>query len=174
MEMSKKTEEGVILVGHGATAKDCPRDLVTRFKALESRRQQAGTAPSEEERQLDVQIRNWPRTSANDPYKAGLEALAEHLRPKLGGAELTVAYNEFCAPSLDEAVEQMVKSGVEKILVIPSMLTPGGVHSEVEIPEIISHLQARYPSVKFRYIWPFNLDLVAGLLAAHVKGGGVP
>src|SRR5688572_25237583 len=91
----------VVLVGHGGLPQDCPRDLVMRLKALEAQRRTAGGAPTVQELELDARIRQWPRTPDTDPYQAGLEALAGHLRPHLNGALLVVAYNEFCRPTLE-------------------------------------------------------------------------
>jgi sirohydrochlorin cobaltochelatase len=160
--------DAVVLVGHGAVPSDCPRDLLTRLKALEGRRRATGGRMTDEETELDARIRRWPRDAATDPYGAGLEALAGRLRPLLRGARLVVAYNEFAAPTLDEAVDGLVTGGATSIAVVPSMLTPGGVHSEVEIPETIVRLRAKHPAIALRYVWPFDLDAVARLLAAHV------
>lgn len=160
--------DAVVLVGHGAVPADCPRDLVTRLKALEGRRRAAGGPMSDEESALDARIRSWPRTRESDPYGAGLEALAAHLRPLLGNARLVVAYNEFCAPTLEEAVAALAAGGASAVVVVPSMLTPGGVHSEIEIPEIIERLRAAHPTLTMRYAWPFDLDAVARLLADQV------
>ena len=162
------SSDAVILVGHGAVPRDCPRDLVTRLKALEGRRRAAGGPPSAEEAELDARVRRWPRSPATDPYQAGLEALAAALRPLLGATSLVVAYNEFCAPTIEEAAEALIAAGARRIAVVPSMLTPGGVHSEVEIPESIAHLQARHGGVAIRYAWPFHLDAVARLLAEQI------
>ncbi len=49
------------------------------------------------------------------------------------------------------------------------MFTPGGSHSEVEIPEILDHLRPQYPGVELRYAWPFDLKLVANTLTEQVK-----
>lgn len=166
----------IILVGHGATAKDCPRDLVSRFKALEGRRLAIGRPPpppTAEEQDLDARIRQWPRTPENDPYRVGLEALAAALRPLLGGAALLLAYNEFCAPTLEDAVAEAVAGGANDITVVPSMMTPGGIHSEVEIPEMLDRIRAAHPSVALRYAWPFDLGAVAELLAKHLDRFGV-
>lgn len=161
-------KKGVILVGHGGIPKDLPRDIVIRFKGLESSRKKIGGPPSEEERKLENRIRSWPRSPENDPYQAGLESLAESLRPLLSGAGLVLAYNEFCAPTLEDAVEEMVRAEVVEITVLPSMLTPGGVHSEVEIPETLEKLRKQFPKISFRYIWPFDMDRVAGMLRDHI------
>ncbi|HEV7732343.1 MAG TPA: CbiX/SirB N-terminal domain-containing protein [Candidatus Binatia bacterium] len=161
--------DAVVLVGHGAVPADCPRDLVTRLKALEGRRRATGTPVTNEEMALDTRIRAWPRTAGSDPYGAGLEALASSLRPLLGTARLVVAYNEFCAPTLEEAVAALAADGAHTVVVVPSMLTPGGVHSEIEIPETIARLRAAHPTLALRYAWPFDLDAVAALLADHIR-----
>lgn len=163
-------DTAVILVGHGAPPRGFPRGEVARLKALEGRRQATGGPMSEEEASLDRRVRTFPRTDENDPYRAGLESLADALRPLLGGAALHTAYNEFCAPTLDEAAAAAVAAGATRLVVVPSMLTPGGVHSEVEIPESIARLRERWPQLEVRYAWPFDLGAVAQLLAAQVAG----
>jgi sirohydrochlorin cobaltochelatase len=80
-----------------------------------------------------------------------------------------VAYNEFCAPTLEESVEELIKKGATLITVTTTMFTPGGSHSEVEIPEILDHLRPQHPGVELRYAWPFDLNLVASTLADQVK-----
>ena len=163
------SQRAIILVGHGGIPKDLPYGLVMRLKRLESERRASGASPSSEELDLNDCIRRWPRTPDNDPYQAGLERLAAHLRPQLNGAMFALAYNEFCAPTLEEAVEGMVQAGANHITVLSSMLTPGGSHAEIEIPEAIRNLQALHPKVTLRYAWPFDLNLVAGMLAEHVR-----
>ena len=69
----------------------------------------------------------------------------------------------------EESVEQLVKQGATHITVATTMFTPGGSHSEVEIPEILEHLRPQYPGVELRYAWPFDLSLVAGTLAEQVR-----
>ncbi|MDR4465634.1 MAG: CbiX/SirB N-terminal domain-containing protein [Nitrospira sp.] len=160
---------GVVLVGHGGIPKDCPQDLVTRLKRLEAQRRAAKQPPSPEEIELDTKIRRWPRTAATDPYEAGLQAVAERLRTQLDGALFGIAYNEFCAPTLEEAVEALIAQGATHITVTTTMFTPGGSHSEIEIPEILEHLRPQHPEVDLCYAWPFDLQLVANTLAEQVR-----
>ena len=166
MQTGKK---GVVLVGHGGIPKDCPQDLVTRLKRLEAQRRAAKLPPSQEELDLDHRIRRWPRTSATDPYQSGLVAVAEALRPHLEGALFAVAYNEFCAPTLEEAVDDLVGKGATQITVLTTMFTPGGSHSELEIPEILEQLRPRHPGVELHYAWPFDLQLVAKTLVEQLQ-----
>lgn len=160
---------GVILVGHGGIPKGCPQELVTKLKRLEAQRRAAKLPPSTEELELDTKIRHWPRTAETDPYRAGLETVAAHLRAQLNDVLFAVAYNEFCAPTLEDSVEALVKQGATHIIVTTTMFTPGGSHSEVEIPEILDQLRPQHPDVELRYAWPFDLELVANTLAEQVK-----
>ncbi len=159
----------VILVGHGGLPKDCPREIIQQFKQLERERKTSGKPVTAQERDLEKRIREWPRTAENDPYKAGLEQLAERLEPLLEGADLVLAYNEFCAPTVEDAVADLAMRKVSHITVVPTMLTPGGSHSEIEIPEILDDLRVRHPSLEIRYAWPTDLDLMARMLANHLK-----
>jgi sirohydrochlorin cobaltochelatase len=160
---------GVILVGHGGIPKGCPQDLVTKLKRLEGQRRAAKMPSSAEEIELDAKIRQWPRTPETDPYRAGLEAVAAQLRTNLGDVLFAVAYNEFCAPTLEASVEELIKKGATCITVATTMFTPGGSHSEVEIPEILDRLRLQYPEVELRYAWPFDLQLVASTLTEQVQ-----
>jgi len=160
----------VVLVGHGAPASDCPPYLVFKLKQLESRRRALGGEPSDEEQELDAKIRNWPRTAENDPYRAGLEAVAEKLRPKLpDDSEIVTAYCEYCAPTLDGAVQDLVRRGFQRVVVVSSMLIPGGAHSDVDVPRTIEGVSWRFPDLDIEYAWPFDTESVADLLALHLK-----
>lgn len=139
------------------------------MKRLEAQRRAAKLPPSQEELELDRTIRSWPRTAQSDPYQAGLEAVAARLRTQLDGALFAVAYNEFCGPTLEESVESLIKQGATEITVTTTMFTPGGSHSEVEIPEILDHLRSQYPNVSLRYAWPFDLTRVANTLADQIR-----
>ena len=163
------TTRGVILVGHGGIPKGCPQELVTKLKRLEAQRRAAKMPPSPEERELDSKIRQWPRTPETDPYRSGLEAVAAQLRANLGEVLFAVAYNEFCAPTLEESVEDLIKKGATHITVATTMFTPGGSHSEIEIPEILEQLRKQYPDTVLRYAWPFDMNLIAVMLATQVK-----
>ena len=159
---------GVILVGHGGIPKDCPQELVTKLKRLEAQRRAAKLPRSPEEIELDGKIRSWPRTAETEPYQAGLEAVAARLRTQLGMVLFAVAYNEFCAPTLEESVESLIQQGATHITVTTTMFTPGGSHSEIEIPEILDHLKPKHPGIELRYAWPFDLNLVANTLAEQI------
>ena len=161
-----KLVEAVLLVGHGGIAKGTPREWVVEMKRLEGDRSRAGDEePGDRERDLDAKIRNFPReTDDSDPYRVGLESIATALRKQLGDTRLAVAFNEFCAPSLDDALDSLAHDGVTRITVLTTMLTPGGGHSEIEMPEIVAKANLRHPAVEIVYAWPYDLDGIATLL----------
>ncbi|GJL77872.1 MAG: hypothetical protein NPINA01_08610 [Nitrospinaceae bacterium] len=162
-------KRAVVLVGHGGLPSDCPDDLVARLKRLENQRRKQNLPPTEEELEIDHKIRQWPRTPESDPYKNGLEAIALQLSARLGPVKLVTAYNEFCAPTLEEAVDGLVQAGKDHISLVSTMFTPGGSHSEIEIPEEVRDLQLKYPEVEIVYAWPFDLRKVAEMLFQHIE-----
>ncbi len=160
---------GVILVGHGGIPKDYPPELVTQLKRLEGQRRATGSPMSQEELELDTKIRTWPRTAKTDLYQAGLESLGTHVKPLLNKAQFALAYNEFCGPTLSEAVEDLIGKGATKIIIVSTMFTPGGSHSEFEIPEELQELQTKHTGVTLTYAWPFDLSHVARMLMEHIQ-----
>jgi len=162
-------KKGIVLVGHGGIPKDYPGDLVTKLKRLEAQRRAAGQPMSAEELELDTKIRTWPRTPESDPYQAGLEALGAQMKPMMNGALFSLAYNEFCGPTLEQAVEDLIKQGAQSITIVSTMFTPGGSHSEYEIPEELIELRKQHPGVTLCYAWPYNLTQVSKMLVEHIN-----
>lgn len=166
--MNKK--EAVVLIGHGATATDTPRHLVAELKRLEGERMAKRVMEmSPREAELDKQVREWPRTPDNDAYKAGVDLIAAALAPKLPGKTLVVAYNEFCAPSVEDAIERLVRDGFTRIDLISTMFTRGGIHAECEIPGIVLASRKKYPGVTIEYAWPYAPDFIAAFLADQLN-----
>jgi sirohydrochlorin cobaltochelatase len=163
-----ENEYGVVLVGHGGIPSDCPPEYISTFKRLESQRRAKNLPPSDEELLVDKVIRDWPRTKETDPYQAGLEAVAKSLKPNLYGTHLENAFNEFCDPTIQKAVDTLINKGISEIIIISTMFTPGGSHSEIEIPEVVHELNKKYPKVNVDYAWPFDLEHIAIFLSEHI------
>ena len=159
----------VVLVGHGGVPRDYPRERLMQLRALETRRRAGGSPPSQEEMALERELRHWPRTPANDPYQAGLKSLAAHLRPRLEPARLVLAYNEFCAPTVAEAIRTLAAERITDIVAVPSMFTPGGVHAEIEIPQTINEIRAELPHLRLHYAWPFTGEHLASFFVEHLR-----
>lgn len=162
-------KEAVVLIGHGGTARDTPKPIIGELKRLEAERQaRREIVMSPREAELDKLVREWPRTKDNDAYKLGVDLIASALAPKLGGRKLVAAYNEFCAPSVEDAIDGLVKEGYTRISLISTMYTRGGIHAECEIPGIVTEATKRYPGVLVEYAWPFDPDFIADFLAAQL------
>ncbi|MDO8757188.1 MAG: CbiX/SirB N-terminal domain-containing protein [Elusimicrobiota bacterium] len=162
-------KEAVILIGHGGTASDTPKAIIGELKRLEGERQaRRETAMSAREAELDKIVREWPRTPATDAYKYGVEEIARALAPKLGGRRLVTAYNEFCAPSVEHAIDLLVRDGFTRISLISTMFTRGGLHAECEIPGIVIETLKKHPGVVVEYAWPFDAEFVAAFLAEQL------
>lgn len=158
-----------MLVGHGGVPSDCPAELVSELKRLEVERRARGLRTvGAREAELDRTVRHWPRSAATEPYSAGLEAVAEHLARRVAPRRLVLAYNEFCAPSVEEAIESLVRQGATRITLATTMFTPGGSHSELEIPQIVARARAAHAGVEIRYAWPFDLARAAAFLADQI------
>jgi sirohydrochlorin cobaltochelatase len=162
--------EAVVLVGHGSVAADTPRELLNELKQIQAARRRAGVIEIDaREAEIDRTLREWPRTPQSDPYKAGLEAIGQELRLRLEPhRRLVLAYNEFCAPSLEQAVSRVVGEGATKVVVVSAMITPGGSHAEVDVPAAIASLRLRHPGVVIEYAWPYRMTDVAAFLHAHI------
>jgi sirohydrochlorin cobaltochelatase len=118
--------------------------------------------------ELSAKMRAWPRTPANDPFHAGSFELAEYLS-QASGHDVVVGFNEFCDPTIEDALDQAVALGADKIVVITPMMTRGGEHSESDIPGAVQRSQARHPGTQMVYAWPFEITSVAQFLAAQVE-----
>ncbi len=161
----------VVLAMHGIPPNDFPLRETAEIFGLHMRLEHAaGPEHAMLERryaELDAKMRAWPRTAQNDPFYVGSQELAEQLRCATGYVVI-VGFNEFCAPGLDEALDQAAVGNADQIIVITPMMTRGGEHSEADIPTAIRRAQERYPATHFLYAWPFAASEVAQFLAAQI------
>ncbi len=159
----------IVLAAHGAPPTDYPPMRVGIQMMLEfagRKVQRIGLLRAWRER-LEREVRMWPRTRDNDPYKAAVDNLAAALALRLG-LPVTVAYNEFCAPDIAEAIDRVVAQGARRVIVLPTMLVRGNSHTEQEIQEAVAESAARHPGVPIEYAWPYDQAQLASLLAAQV------
>ncbi len=165
-------ENVIVLVMHGEIPRDFPKGDLIEFFSLHTRMHTVNGAEREalERRhsELEAKLRSWPRTLENDPFFAGSQELAAELS-RVTGLEVIVAFNEFCAPSTEESVEQAIQQGAGRILMLTTMMSRGGSHSEREIPEALQHMQTRHPDTPILYIWPYDVSEVAQFLASQLR-----
>jgi len=157
---------------HGAPPKDFPKRDLGEFFGLHHRLQH-GSDPDravlqDRYSELEARMRAWPRMEANDPYHAAALRLAEQLRLATGD-EVVVGFNEFCGPTLDEALDEAAMWAGGRIAVVTPMMTRGGGHSEVDIPRSVQAARQRHPGIDIRYVWPLEVSDIAAFLAAQVQ-----
>jgi sirohydrochlorin cobaltochelatase len=165
--------EGIVLAMHGVPPKDFPRNEMVELFGLHAKLEHPVGVPDHEElhrrhHELDEKMRTWPRTRENDPYHAASHDLAHHLREETG-LQVYVGFNEFCDPNIVDAIDLAVGAGVNRVLVLTTMMTAGGEHSERDIPTAIERAKKHHPDVAIEYAWPFMLPDVAKFLAAHIS-----
>ncbi|MBX7259781.1 MAG: CbiX/SirB N-terminal domain-containing protein [Candidatus Hydrogenedentes bacterium] len=146
----------VVVVGHGGVPKDYPR-----LKELFDLHDKGG----EEFEKLEHEVTYWPRTQENDAYWAGFMRVVESMRQKGTFHSVHAAFNEMCAPTIPEALAEARESNPDTIVVVTTMLTPGGGHSEKDIPAAVEDFKKTNPDVKVVYAWPFDVGDVSSLLA---------
>ncbi len=94
--------------------------------------------------------------------------IAEELRVKGRYPSVAIAFNEFCGPTVAEAIDSLVDNGASEIIVLSSMVVPGGVHSESDIKAETENAKQRHPQIKVTYAWPFAMEDLATLLCEQV------
>jgi sirohydrochlorin cobaltochelatase len=161
----------IVLAMHGAPPLDFPGEEMAEFMGLYAH---IGHAPgpdtaaqSQRYKELEAKMRAWPRTRRNDPFYAGSLDLAKQLRRE-SGLEVILGFNEFCAPTLDEALERAAAREAPRIVVLTPMMTRGGEHSALDIPEAIRRARRKFPAQKIVYAWPFPTEDIARFLSSQI------
>lgn len=159
----------IVLAAHGAPATDYSRAKIGMLMALESMPRLVNRLGllQKFKTSLDRSVRKWPRTPANDPYREGVDVLAERIAAQTGH-EVIAGYLEFCAPDIGACIDEAVGRSADRVIVATTMTTRGGEHSEVEIRDIVAAAQLRHPSAQVLYAWPFAIDRVARLFKDEI------
>ncbi len=165
---SVKKKEIIVLAMHGAPPLDFPPQELMSYFALSfkaAHQPASSLSPEEKERLrwLEKKIRQWPRSMVNDPFYAGSEQLRQAIE-RLSRKEVVLGFNEFCAPSVEEALEEAIARRPKRIIVFTPMLTPGGEHAARDIPAAIEAVKAKHPEVEIVYVWPFEPEEIARFL----------
>jgi len=159
---------GVILVGHGQLPKDLPPAIKGEYLSLKFK---VHRSAEEEERfrSLETTVLRWPRNEFNDPYAHSLRVLAEELKRVGSYDRIWVAFNEFCEPTLEEALDEVARSDSDVVVIVTTMTTRGGEHAEEEIPAQIERFKPKMGNKVVIYAWPFDPSSVAEMLAKNIE-----
>ncbi|MDP3980844.1 MAG: CbiX/SirB N-terminal domain-containing protein [Chlamydiota bacterium] len=160
----------VVLVMHGMVPKDFPKEDKLEWLGLHGKMLRQGPLDDIEQKrhdELETKMREWPRTSANDPFHTASQELAGHLEG-ISTYPVYLGFNEFCAPSMEQALDEAVANQPKTVIVITPMLTPGGNHSEKDIPDAIALYRDKHPEIDFIYAWPYDMAHVGSFLSEQI------
>lgn len=150
----------LILVGHGGIARDFPK--TREYFRLHA---QGG----EEFKKIEDELVHWPRNEKNDDYWGGFMKVASGLRNANAFHSVHVAFNEMCAPTVEEALNETLEDDPDTIVLTSIMMTPGGVHSERDIPASIEAFKKKNPNIAVVYAWPYDVTHISSFLISHVN-----
>ena len=158
----------VVIALHGIPAEGAGR-LVLELMMLEGQLEVGHGADDPEKKkrleELDHKLKNTPLAEDN-PYNVGAMKLARLLEKEIG-TKVVAGFNEFCAPSLEQVLEDAAKAGTKKIVIVTTMHSAGNQHAENADSDILKSVltaKKQFPKVEFVYAWPFDFDRSARLL----------
>ena len=161
----------ILLVMHGIPPNDFPVEERNEFFSLSGKLRHARgeelNTLLERQKALETKMRNWPRTIENDPFHTASFELAGYLS-EITGDHVIVAFNEFCAPDVQTALEQAINNNPGRVVVVSTMMTKGGGHAEVEIGEYVEKAKNENSKVEIIYAWPYASRDVAGFISQHI------
>jgi sirohydrochlorin cobaltochelatase len=112
---------------------------------------------------------HWPRNENNDAYWAGFMKVVKEVEKTNKYSSVHPAFNEMCAPTVDEALNEALKTNPDEILITSIMVTPGGGHSEHDIPKTIEAFKKKNPSIKVVYAWPYDPADISNMLIGQLN-----
>jgi sirohydrochlorin ferrochelatase len=107
---------------------------------------------------------------------AEVAALAQKMdkKVKTDGAkdiqQVVHAFLQFCEPSLETVIQEVVDSGVDEMVIFPFFISAGS-HVQTDIPQAVEKARQRYPTVRFHITRHLGiLDAVEDLILGEVAG----
>ena len=101
--------------------------------------------------------------SRNPGAELVVDELADAVRRELPGRAVAVAYLDFTAPSVGEALRVLVAGGVREVVAVPLLFAPG-YHLRVDLPAAIAEVRAGHP----------GLTVVVAPVLGQAPGAGEP
>lgn len=157
---SQDEKISIVIVGHGSVPHDYPR-IKEYFEAH--------IKGGDEYEKLEHELLYWPRNEENDPYWAGFMSVINDLKKTNSYHSVHPAFNEMCAPTVEEALNQALEQNPDKIVVVSIMLTPGGGHSEHDIPTAIEMFAEDHPKANIVYAWPYEVSEISNILVKQIE-----
>ncbi|AYH45498.1 CbiX/SirB N-terminal domain-containing protein [Azoarcus sp. DN11] len=81
---------------------------------------------------------------ARDPeWAQPMQRTRDQLRAQAPGLRVELAFLEFMTPTLEEAVDTLVRDGFRQIAVVPMFIAQGG-HLKSDLPRLVGAAMARH------------------------------
>lgn len=112
--------------------------------------------------------------SRREDTKRTVNVIAGRLEEKLLISKVWVGYMEMAEPSIHEAVEDMVRNGVEHIYAVPIFLFDG-IHIVKDIPDELEEIRRKHPGLQITLAKTIGEDeRLADILADRAAEAGFP
>lgn len=108
---------------------------------------------------------------ARDPrWALPFQAVAEQVRALRPGTEVRLAFLELMPPDLPAVGDELVRSGCNRVTVVPLFLGAGG-HVRRDLPALVAALAERHGQVDFRLAFAVGEDpvVVSALASAAAR-----
>lgn len=89
---------------------------------------------------------------SRDPlWRAPMEAVRQQIEAQSAAATVRCAYLELCAPSLPDAVQELLAESDQQIthITVVPMFLGTGKHAREDLPVLVQALRSAHPSVQF-------------------------
>jgi sirohydrochlorin ferrochelatase len=107
---------------------------------------------------------------SRDPRaQAAVERLAADVARRQSGARVRLAYLDFAAPTVGQALRDLTADGVRDVVAVPLLFAPG-YHVRVDLPSAIAEVRAGCPDLRVHVAAPLGQDEPARLLDALDAG----
>ncbi len=108
-----------------------------------------------------------PRPKAN----LFIERVAERVQRARDYKRVTVAYMECNAPTIADAVDEVVEAGAKRVLATPYFLQLGA-HVQEDLPEAVDAAKARHPDISITLTQHLGFgSLLMDVIAARIEEG---
>src|SRR5579875_1335490 len=116
--IKREKRKAILLVGKGNPPKDYPKEKFLEYIKLKFNLEKIDEASRKRFEELDQEIKKWPRNANNDPSYFNIVNLCEELRYALGFVT-DFAFENYCSPTLSEAIYDLISRGFYSIIVVP-------------------------------------------------------
>ena len=151
----------VILVGYGGVPSDCPPEPVRHFNPQEALPQ---GPPSPGLAAADAELR--AGRAPTDPYGAGLRSLLAALKANCPAMRSSKPITSS-APDPGASAGGRHRPRHREVTVLSTMYTAAACTARRRSPRARAE-RLRHAGVVIRYVWPYSLEAVSGMLAQEV------